>query len=597
VLYTAVISLLCTACSGLLGNTSSGEPRTAVLHLRSTDLLLTDSLSASGSIFSRTVRPSGTTLTVDHYHIAGTGPDSAVYSDDFTGAIDGSDVTVTTAAMPVGPWTMTITALNSAGTILLTGAADITISPVSQADADVALSRPSGTGTVDITVNFGSDVTLTPDDSNTALTIEDSAGTKKSVSFTKNDTIPVCFTYTAELNAGDYTFTAVFKDSVSGKEIPFLETVQVFKDCTSTVSCTYDESGFEGGSTAVQGVYLSAYGTVPLLEGGTTTLAYTINPTNAADTAVTWASSDTAVAAVDTSGTVTALKAGTAVISVTTEDGSFSDRKKIRVLAASTLVDAVPVAGGTYTMGSGSDSNNPAHTVTVHSFLIGKYEVTQKVYKSVVGSNPVSSSSSYGYGDSYPVYNVNWYAAVKFCNLLSIKESLTPVYSIDGVKDPAEWGMTPTGSDGRWDRMHMDADEDADGYRLPTEAEWEYAASGGLSSSGYMYAGSNTINDVAWYAYSPASGTNQTGGKAANELGIYDMSGNVWEWCWDWYSNSYYADSADSDPAGPSSGSYRVSRGGSWGYSGEACCISYRNADSPSCSDNYHGFRVVRSVR
>ena len=203
---------------------------------------------------------------------------------------------------------------------------------------------------------------------------------------------------------------------------------------------------------------------------------------------------------------------------------------------------------------------------------------------------------------------VSWYDAIVYCNLLSIKEGLTPCYTIKGSTDPAAWGTSPTstGAEDYDEWKSVTYNFDADGYRLPTEAEWEYAARGGKpgmtdESWNYDYSGSNTIDEVAWYYENCDGGlpgkTHEVGKKQANALGLYDMSGNVWEWCWDWYGSGSGYPSDTEDPAGPDTGSYRVERGGCWYYSASYCSVSYRYDDSPYYRGDDIGFRLVRSAR
>ncbi|ACF14786.1 protein of unknown function DUF323 [Chloroherpeton thalassium ATCC 35110] len=219
--------------------------------------------------------------------------------------------------------------------------------------------------------------------------------------------------------------------------------------------------------------------------------------------------------------------------------------------------DMVFVKGGTFMMGSyDEDDEKPVHQVTVSDFYIGKYEVTQKEWKEIMGSNP-----SYFKGDDRPVERVSWNAVQEFIRKLNKK----------------------TGEN----------------YRLPTEAEWEYAARGGANSRGYEYAGSNNIDEVAWYDKNacdkgsghPDYGTHPVGGKKPNELGIYDMSGNVWELCSDWYGD--YSSSSQTNPTGPSSGSDRVCCGGCWFYFARLCQVVSRNGITPTRSGFDLGFRLV----
>jgi formylglycine-generating enzyme required for sulfatase activity len=220
--------------------------------------------------------------------------------------------------------------------------------------------------------------------------------------------------------------------------------------------------------------------------------------------------------------------------------------------------DMLAVEGSTFTMGSttGGDSDErPTHSVTLSNYYIGKHEVTQALWTAVMGSNP--SYSGYGIGANYPVNNVSWNDVQTFIQALN----------------------TLTGKT----------------YCLPTEAEWEFAARGGKQSAGYTYSGSNTIGNVAWYSGNSGSISHPVGTKAPNELGIYDMSGNVWEWCSDCYGS--YSSSAQQDPAGASSGSDRVSRGGSWSGTAGRCRVASRNYDTPGDRYRNLGFRLARSSK
>lgn len=215
----------------------------------------------------------------------------------------------------------------------------------------------------------------------------------------------------------------------------------------------------------------------------------------------------------------------------------------------------VPVEGGTFQMGAtleqGSDAyydEKPVHNVTLSNFSIGQTEVTQALWTAVMGSNP----SSYK-GNNLPVECVSWNDCQTF---------ITKLNQLTGKN-----------------------------FRLPTEAEWEYAARGGKQSKGYKYSGSNTIGDVAWYTENSSSKTHTVATKLPNELGLYDMSGNVYEWCLDWYGA--YSSSAQSNPTGVSSGSYRVLRGGGRDYVAGFCRVSCRNRSTPSNTSDYLGFRLA----
>ncbi len=257
----------------------------------------------------------------------------------------------------------------------------------------------------------------------------------------------------------------------------------------------------------------------------------------------------------------------------------------------------VYVEGGSFQMGSndGYSAEKPVHQVTVKSFYIGKYVVTQAEFAQYLQPG-LNWNDNWGVGDNYPAYFVSWYAAIKYCNLRSLAEGLTPCYSIGGSTNPSHWGVIPKeNNDATWDAVKCDFS--ANGYRLPTEAEWEFAAKGGKMSHGYEYSGSNDIGSVAWYKDNSGDKNHVVGTKAANELGIYDISGNVNEWCWDWYSSSYYNDSPRDDPTGPNTGQKRLLRGGSWSFNAAYCRVAYRNFDPPYKS-NYDnvGLRLCRTA-
>ena len=227
--------------------------------------------------------------------------------------------------------------------------------------------------------------------------------------------------------------------------------------------------------------------------------------------------------------------------------------------------DMIPVEGGAFDMGDEHgdlpEYCRPVHTVTISDFYIGKYPVTQAVWKAVMnGDNPSGFQE-----DDRPVEQVSWDDVTK--NFLPALRRLT-------------------GLD----------------YRLPTEAEWEYAARGGkYNAEGYKYAGSDRLKDVGWFSENSGRETKPVGQKQPNQLGLYDMSGNVWEWCEDWYGGAEYYEKCGkagivTDPKGPEKGSLRVYRGGSWDLDVRSCRAASRNRDAPGYRHYFIGFRLALSL-
>jgi len=240
----------------------------------------------------------------------------------------------------------------------------------------------------------------------------------------------------------------------------------------------------------------------------------------------------------------------------------------------------VLIKGGTFTMGSPANepergNDETQHQVTVSSFYMGKYEVTQKEYMEIMGTNPSNFK-----GDNLPVEKVSWYDAVEYCNKRSQKEGLTPAY-------------TKNGDNVTWNR-------NANGYRLPTEAEWEYACRVGTTTP--FITGNNITTKQANYDGTEPYNNNAmgedrekttpVGSFAPNAWGLYDMHGNVWEWCWDWYGD--YPTGTQTDPVRAVSGAKRVARGGSWSHSAADVRSAIRGDITPSFRGSAVGFRLVR---
>jgi sulfatase modifying factor 1 len=248
---------------------------------------------------------------------------------------------------------------------------------------------------------------------------------------------------------------------------------------------------------------------------------------------------------------------------------SASTGYALRLVPAGTWPVGCTVGQG----GDCGDDERPARRVNLsRAVLVGETEVTQGLYERLVGTNP---SVFGGCGATCPVENVSWLEAVRFANLLSASEGFERCYVISGENVTWPKGLS------------------CQGYRLPTEAEWEVAARGGRDDK---YAGGDDLGTVGWYSSNSGGETHPVGQLAANGYGLYDMSGNVWEWTWDWFNSGTYVVGRTADPIGPAAGSFRVIRGGSWSHDAQRGRVANRYSITPGRRDSGLGFRLVRTA-
>ncbi len=237
-------------------------------------------------------------------------------------------------------------------------------------------------------------------------------------------------------------------------------------------------------------------------------------------------------------------------------------------------VEMVQLSGGRFTMGDKDEIDAPLHEVIISPFYMDMYLVTQEEYRRVIGKNPSRWKE-----DKNPVEQVRWSDAVRYCNARSKLEGLQPCYDLNTWR--CNFG--------------------ANGYRLPTEAEWEYACRAGTTTAYFFGDDPSKLKDYAWFEQNSGSKPRPVGQKRPNPWGLYDMHGNVWEWCNDFYEVDYYQKSPEEDPKGPTTGETKVVRGGAWKFSDESCRSGYRYNEAPGYADvcfgyDIYGFRCVRNA-
>jgi formylglycine-generating enzyme required for sulfatase activity len=539
----------------------------------SLSILLTNSINA------KTLTPP-ISMDAASYTVTGTGPNSESFTATTTGG------TVTKTALALGSWTIVVNTLNAAGTLIGTGTATATVATGATTAVTVPVTPVAGTGTLSLTANWPAAQVQVP---SITASLTPTLGTAQSLGFTVSGATAT-YSNTA-VGSGYYTLALTVNDNGVAKA-GAVEVVRIVAGQTTSGSYTFLGMSQTGDGITIN-IAVNMQNPLDVAIGGSSATmnagserSLSASVSNySGNVSYVWYVNGASKATGSTYSFGSGLGAGYYRVDVVafTADGTQtgSATTNIEIAAAgsiSYLIPMVPIPAGNFTMGN---SSYGTHTVTLSAFHMSAYDITQSQYQTITGTNPSYYAQNFD-AATCPVERVTWYDAVEFCNLLSIADGFTPVYTIT-ARSPASgypiWSAT------------VSADFTKNGYRLPTEAQWEYACRAGTTTT-YFWGDSNAeTSSYAWWYGNTSYITHGVGQKLPNPWGLYDIVGNVSQWCWDWHGA--YPTEAQTDPTGPSSGTQRVLRG--CGFNGSSCESANRGWDSLGYryGDYGYGFRVV----
>lgn len=572
--------------------------------------------SAGGSLtvtlgdgVSRTLTPSISMVPLS-YDLSGTGPSGATFA-----ATVANGASTTQTALAFGEWTVSATAKNASGVAIGVGSGTVTVHSNATANLAITVRPYAGFGALDLSVDWTANQV---DLAQVVASLLPSVGTVRPLSFTVDAPQGIASFSATDVPTGYHTLSLQLKDN-GALTMGAVEVVRIVKDQTTTGAYHFSNLNQATGGLQVNLTPDMADPLTVTIGGGAAAkpanqsleLSATVAETEVNATFV-WYVNGEAVA----TGAAWTMDDSWAQGHYRIDVTAFSaDGSRAGSASAIVVVGASEAGGENYTSANigtlvyvpaGSFQRDAAASnisVITQPYRMSANEITRAQFANVMGTDP--SLSTYSSGTSDPVQKTNWYHAIAFCNKLSLAEGLTPVYSVVGVDfSTLIYAAIPTDPNATWDSALCDWS--ASGYRLPTEMEWMWAAMGasgeGLpaetNTTGYLKAfagstGSNSIGDYAWYKLNVTDGRSQpVGGKAPNELGLFDMSGNILEWNWDYWEP--YPAGTLTDFAGAVSGTRRVLHGGVWTDVASYCAVASRDGYGAAYQSAVIGFRVVR---